>query len=110
MPTLLYMPVETITANVDSIVSKFFTGNGQFGGKVTEVSTDDTGSSTYIILFDDGDEEEWSQDDYNQHAKEVSINIGEVGHWFVRECPLRGGACAFFSGKVIEILTNGKRR
>ena len=59
----------------------------------------------YSIKFEDGDEEEWSAVEMKTYAKEAGVAIGDIGYKFVkyfRRCP--------FSGKVIDILPNEKRK
>ena len=86
-------------------VSKFFPGMGWFGGNIDGIRQDNNGN-IYEILFEDGDTEEWRQDEYDKNSKNACIPIGDIKFRFIKK--FSGGS--FFSGQVVGIQSNDKRK
>ena len=86
-------------------VSKFFPFLGWFSGTVKSFSEEVGGGKSYTILFEDGEYEEWSEEEWAQHKEEETITVGDVGFRFIRKF----GRAGNFNGEVRQICSNGKR-
>ena len=57
------------------------------------------------VLYEDGNTEDMSQEQFNELHEEGSIEIGYVGYQFIK----RFGRAGYFDGKVIGVCPNDKR-
>ena len=55
---------------------------------------------------EDGNTEEWRQDEYDKNSADSCIPIGDAGFRFIKK--FAGGS--FFSGRVVGIQSNDKRK
>lgn len=60
-------------------VNKLFKGNGWFKGRVDCINQGAAHGKIYRIIFEDGDEEDWSPTDLEGYAEEARIEIGDLG-------------------------------
>ena len=67
-------------------------------------------------LFYNGDIDNWTQEGLWFNVEEALIPVGNMGFRFIKSFCIRHGrsnasdSCAYCSGKVKDILDNGKRR
>ena len=84
-------------------VRKFFPSTGWFGGNIGGIRQGNNGN-IYEILFEDGNNEEWHKDEYDNNAANACIPIGNIGFRFMKKLS-RG---FFFSGRAVGIQSNDK--
>ena len=78
---------------------------GWFRGNIDGIRQNNDGN-IYEILFEDGDTEEWHKKEYDKNADDACIPIGNIGFRFIKK--FSGGY--FFSGQVVGIQSNDKRK
>ena len=81
-------------------IQELFPGYGWFMGNI-EV----TNNFLYSIKFEDGKENNWSEDEIINRIGEFRIPVVDVGYKFVRNF-----RSVPFSGEVVEILDNQSRK
>ena len=94
-----------VTAKVGDDTMRFFERHGKFKGIVQAINLDAPDDKCIRVLYEDGDEEDLTQDELDLYSAEASIAIGDVGFRFIKKFGRHG----YFSGKVIEIQSNEKR-
>ena len=57
------------------------------------------------MLYEDGDRADYTQETLDQLMAKASIPIDEGGFVFIKKF----GRAGYFNGKIIKVLTNGKR-
>ena len=67
----------SISPTISKQVRKFFPGMGWFGGNIYGIRQDNN-ENIYEILFEDGNTEKWSQDEYDNNAADACITIGDI--------------------------------
>ena len=91
----------SITCKVGDEVVKFFPSYGRFKGRVSRINGDDEDGKFIHIIFEDGEEVDYSQKEVDQEVDEFTalsaIPVGEVGFQFIK----RFGTAGYFSGSVI---------
>ena len=94
-----------VTAKIGDDTMRFFEGHGKFKGVVQSINLDAPDNKCIRVLYEDGDEEDLTQEELDLYSAEASIAIGDVGFRFIKKFGRNG----YFSGKVIEIQSNEKR-
>ena len=87
-------------------VMKFFPGHGKFLGTLIQINEDNVDGKPIRVQYEDGEEEDYSQDELDEFQCESSIPIGALGFRFVKKFR---NASGIFSGKVIKILAKGAK-
>ena len=77
-----------------------------FSGEGVDAFRDDRNTQIYTIIFNDGEEEMWLENDATVNAEAASITVGVRGFQFISHF-FWGG---HFSGTVVKILCGGKRK
>ena len=78
---------------------------GYFAGNIDGIRQDND-DNIYNILFEDGDTEEWIQDKYDKNAVNACIPISNFIFRFIKNFAVK----SFFSGRVVGIQSNYKRK
>ena len=94
----------SITSKVGDEVVKFFPSYGRFKGRVSRINGDDEDGKFIRIIFEDGEEVDYSQQEVDEFTALSAIPVGEVGFQFIKKF----GAAGYFSGSVIEKKSSGK--
>ena len=67
-------------------------------------------ANTVNVQLSNGDEEQFTLDEYKSHAQAARIPIGGIGYTFVEPFDVEGSnSLQPFNGKVVSIRSDGKR-
>jgi len=84
-------------------VKKFFDQMGWYEAEIINAYEGKHGGLVYELVFEDGEEERWTEEERKTFQNVSDIEIGDVGWPFVEKFRGRGGKYVVCSGKVISV-------
>ena len=86
-PTIDEDSSTNVTTNAGDTLKRFFPGHGAYNGKVVDINMERQ-NGKYIRVYCDVDDdiEDMTQEDFDKFGAETRIEVGEVGHLFIKKC------------------------